>query len=276
MKKQLIFSDIDGTLLDKNHHVSSHTIKLIKTLLDQGHLFYVATGRMYQSAISVAQSIDSRVQTIASNGGIFEVDGQCHSSQLEAEDAEKVYDVAQKYGIPLFFFSAQTVYYSDTLPHYFTDKKDTDRLGDETQHPFIAIRTKADFKQHVAHFISGIMISEEPKMLAEAKKSLQTSDSLGISSSYSNNIEITRASTSKKTAITFIQAAYGISKAQTICFGDGENDLEMFQAAETSVAMGNAEPTIKSQANFETSSNLDNGVYHFLTTYFQKEGLSND
>lgn len=40
----------------------------------------------------------------------------------------------------------------------------------------------------------------------------------------------------------------GISKDEIVVFGDGENDLSMFQAAKYSVAMGNAMETVKQAA----------------------------
>ena len=40
----------------------------------------------------------------------------------------------------------------------------------------------------------------------------------------------------------------GIDASEAIAFGDGENDLSMFSAVGTSVAMGNAQETVKAAA----------------------------
>ncbi len=47
-------------------------------------------------------------------------------------------------------------------------------------------------------------------------------------------------------------------------FGDGMNDLPMFEYADVCVAMKNACETVKKQANFVTSSVYESGVYEFL------------
>ncbi|MEG0783239.1 HAD family hydrolase [Carnobacterium sp.] len=274
MKKYLICSDIDGTLLDANHTVPVATKELFKTLLDAGHLIYLATGRMYRSGQEIALTIDPRVQTIASNGSIYFLEDKLIQQTLPVEAVEQVYQIAEEFKLPLYFFSAQTVYYSAILPQYFTDKSDQDRIGNERENPFISIAKSADFQETKSNYLNGIFISEDPDLdLTHIKEKLRKIEGLSISSSHSNNIEIVAAGISKKTAILDIQNAYTIEKAQTICFGDGENDLEMFEIADTSVAMENASQLVQSKANFITSSNHENGLLAFLVNFLKKEGI---
>ena len=47
---------------------------------------------------------------------------------------------------------------------------------------------------------------------------------------------------------------------RTFAFGDSENDRPMFEAVETSVAMGNAMDSIKAQADFVTTHAKDDGI----------------
>ncbi len=47
-----------------------------------------------------------------------------------------------------------------------------------------------------------------------------------------------------------------------IAFGDGENDLSMFSAVGTSVAMGNAQDTVKAAATYVTTAVDDDGIYN--------------
>lgn len=51
-----------------------------------------------------------------------------------------------------------------------------------------------------------------------------------------------------------------IDRAETMAFGDGENDIEMLQFAQTGIAMGNAIDAVKRQADFVTDSVDDDGV----------------
>ena len=51
-----------------------------------------------------------------------------------------------------------------------------------------------------------------------------------------------------------------ISPSDVVAFGDAENDLELFQAAGASFAMGQASEAVKAAATAVTASNLDDGV----------------
>ena len=56
-------------------------------------------------------------------------------------------------------------------------------------------------------------------------------------------------------------AAYlGVPMEQTAAIGDGGNDPAMFHVAGLSIAMGQAEETVKRQANVVTGSNVDDGA----------------
>lgn len=53
----------------------------------------------------------------------------------------------------------------------------------------------------------------------------------------------------------------GVDASEAIAFGDGENDLSMFSAVGTSVAMGNAQDTVKAAATYVTTAVDDDGIY---------------
>lgn len=51
-----------------------------------------------------------------------------------------------------------------------------------------------------------------------------------------------------------------INRAETMAFGDGENDIEMLQFVQTGIAMGNAADAVKQRADFVTDSVDNDGV----------------
>ena len=54
---------------------------------------------------------------------------------------------------------------------------------------------------------------------------------------------------------------YGLSPEEAVAFGDGENDLSMFDAVGTSVAMGNAWDVVKDRASLVTTDVDDDGIW---------------
>ena len=73
---------------------------------------------------------------------------------------------------------------------------------------------------------------------------------------------------SKGEAVQHFADYLNISYDDVMCIGDSENDLSMLKVAGVSVAMGNATPEVKEQADYITADNQHGGVaqaiYHFI------------
>lgn len=272
MVQYLICSDIDGTLMPSHQPLSEQTLKLIQQLQDQGHLFYVATGRMYLSALKIAEDIDAGTGVIASNGGILSLNGELIQYTLDPQSSLAIYKIANEHQLPLFFFTQDTVYYSSILPDYFQNQTDKGRVDAGKQEAYQLIENQEYLLAHAHEFINAIIISEDQKEdLKLAKDKLSTMAELTVSSSFSNNIEIVPKGISKALAIERLQKHYHISKEHTIAFGDGGNDIDMFKVAGISVAMENASDEVKKYATHLTASNNNEGVYQFLKHFFKEE-----
>lgn len=73
-------------------------------------------------------------------------------------------------------------------------------------------------------------------------------------------IDISNLNVHKGTTVAQLQSILNIDKSETIAFGDGFNDIELFSQAGISVAMKNAFEEVKIQADFITKSNDEDGV----------------
>ena len=81
-------------------------------------------------------------------------------------------------------------------------------------------------------------------------------------------LEIAKKGTEKYKGITEIARLEDISNENIIAFGDGLNDVEMLKKCGIGVAMKNALPEVKEQADYITSrTNNENGVVEFLKEY---------
>ena len=69
-----------------------------------------------------------------------------------------------------------------------------------------------------------------------------------------------------------ILAYFGISREETMAFGDGGNDIPMLEYAGIGVAMGNASEEVQRHADFVTSGVDDEGIVHALK-HFHIGGL---
>ena len=73
---------------------------------------------------------------------------------------------------------------------------------------------------------------------------------------------------SKAVGMRLAAAHLGIPMTRTVAIGDSGNDVPMMHEAAVSVAMGNAAPHIKRQADLVTASNLDFGVAEAIRKLF--------
>jgi Cof subfamily protein (haloacid dehalogenase superfamily) len=269
MNERLIFTDIDGTLVDKNMRISNADRQAITQQIDQGTRVYVATGRKYAAAKLIAQQLHPAVKVVASNGAVYDADdGSIHQSLFSQEALYRAFAIAQKKNVSLFFFGLSETFYSKDLPVYFK-KENQARLmnsgNSDSENQFFRISSLSDLDRAADKIVNGIIISEnDAKVLEEIKQEIRSSDALSISSSHTNNIELMPKGISKAAAIKALQAEYAITREDTIAFGDGLNDIEMLKCARYSVAMANAPDSVKAHANYQTLANSESGISYFL------------
>lgn len=81
-----------------------------------------------------------------------------------------------------------------------------------------------------------------------------------ITSSFENNIELNAHGVHKGAALLALAKELGCGAENIMACGDNSNDLAMLQSVGLSVAMGNAEESIKETAKFITDDNNHDGV----------------
>lgn len=82
--------------------------------------------------------------------------------------------------------------------------------------------------------------------------------------SYPECLEIMPKGVSKGNTLSVLCDRLGISADEVIVFGDGENDISMFQYAKYSVMMGNGISTLKPFATQITKTNDEEGIYEVV------------
>lgn len=75
-------------------------------------------------------------------------------------------------------------------------------------------------------------------------------------------LEIMPRAASKANAIRQLKEGWGFDKV--VVFGDGINDLDMFEMADEAYAVENAAPELKEKATAVIGSNGEDGVARFL------------
>jgi hydroxymethylpyrimidine pyrophosphatase-like HAD family hydrolase len=77
-------------------------------------------------------------------------------------------------------------------------------------------------------------------------------------------LTLTHRNADKGLALRVALDHLGLRPEDTVAFGDAENDLQMFRIAGASVAMGQADESIRKQASFVTLPNTECGVAYAI------------
>lgn len=269
MDPYLIISDIDGTLAIDHQHVTPYTVDVLQQLMGLGHQFYVASGRMYNLAQSIANQVGETAKIIASNGAVYDFHGTRVHHLLGEAALRTTAAVSLANGVT-------PVYFTDDAVYHLPDPPESIVAGLQIFAPAennIAVHEVADVDELVSHageITNGLALNfTEPEALAKTMMALAASNQLHVSASDPTNIELIPQHVDKAVAIKELQTKTGIPASRTIVFGDGMNDLRMLQSAGVSVAMGNAVDAVKEAARFVTGTNKEDGLAHFLTEFFK-------
>jgi len=262
-------SDLDGTLLRSNEKTSEYTNNVINNLTEKGMIFSYATARSLITAKKVTSGINAKIPLIVYNGA-FVIDNLTEdilianyfdeSVDLVLEDlfVNKVYPIVYAYidGKEKFSFIPELC--SDGMNKFLDSRKGDIRTN--------AVRTTEDLKSGSIFYIT--CIDEPQKLEPLYEKYRDAYHCVYQTDIYTNEqwLEIMPLDTSKARAIKQLQSLLNCEKL--VVFGDGKNDMDMFELADESYAVQNAHEDLKRIATGIISSNDEDGVAKWLDENF--------
>lgn len=254
---RLIACDMDGTLLDDEDAVHDDFWPLIEVLDERGITFCPASGRQYYNLLERFEPIADRVVFIAENGtyvvrGTTELSSEC----LELADAHEMVRVARQInadgGDVGAVLCGKASAYIERTDDPFVDE--VDKYYHRLQHveDLTAVTDDDVLKVAIYDFVSSEQVS--------APAYARFGDSHQVVVSGEHWLDLMTLAANKGTGIRHIQEALGITRDQTMVFGDFLNDLEMMDEATYSFAMANAHPVLAERAAYRAPGNTENGV----------------
>ncbi|MET2984294.1 HAD family hydrolase [Aureibaculum conchae] len=251
-KVKLVVTDLDGTLLNSKHEVSDEFFNLFNQLKDHIH-FVAASGRQYHSMRSKFESILEDITIVAENGGItMQGDKELLFTDLEAEKTQQLISIIRQLN------GGYAVLCGKESAYIETEDQDFISLFDEYYSKYKIVKDLKEVMDDNILKIAVYHFKSSEKYLYPALKHLEHEIKIKVSGK--NWLDMSHANANKGYALEHLQQKMGISKAETMVFGDYNNDLEMLSLADFSYAMENAHPNVKKIANFSTKSNNEQGV----------------
>ncbi|MCF1631770.1 MAG: Cof-type HAD-IIB family hydrolase [Tetragenococcus koreensis] len=254
--KGVLFFDLDGTLLNRDSQISLENLWLLEHLAKQNYLSVIASGRSPKEIEEITEqtAISSYVSL---NGQYVVIEGEVFADhRIAPELVDEVMTFSQQLGHPVACYTP-TEYRVN-----FIDEA-TKKLYQLDNAPLPQV--DPDFQTTVGVnmlYLFSEKISDD-KLLEEKFNEVLT---FYRDSPFS--IAIVNKNRSKKAGIQELLTHLELTDLMnTYAFGDGNNDISMFEVVKYSVAMGNAGSNVKKAATFVTHDNETNGIHHALQHY---------
>lgn len=269
MNPKIVFSDIDGTIIDKNRVLSNNTISAIKRIKDEIPVILISS-RMPSAMTHLQKSASIEQYPLVSfNGGLILVNGQVVANNpIKFEIVEEIvkFNATGKVHISLYNIDDWYVPRND----YWTKRE----INNTKIIPKILSNEKViELWRPAKKGSHKIMCMGDPKAIDEIYDFMEQNfgDYLHLYRSKNTYIEIAAKHISKKTAVEYIlENIYPeININDAAAFGDNYNDAEMLGAVGIGVAVANAKPEILEIAKYTTAAGTDDGVAQFLNKHVQ-------
>lgn len=267
--KCLYVSDLDGTLLRSNERTSAYTNEVINGLVERGMIFSYATARSLVTAKKVTKGLNARIPLIVYNGG-FIVDNV--TEEILAENyfdrtIQKVLDELFEKGIyPIVYAYINGVEKFSLIPEKGTRGTIAfleSRRDDIRTH---VVSTPEELKAGDIFYLT--CIDEPEKLEPFYEKYRDIFHCVYQRDIYTKEqwLEIMPRAASKANAVIRLKNMLGCDRV--IAFGDGKNDIDMFEAADECYAVENAHEELKKRATGIIGSNDEDSVARWLEQKF--------
>lgn len=267
MSYKIIFSDIDGTLLNKERELSPLTKEVFHQLQKEVPVVLISS-RMPEAMRHLQKELRIAHQPlIAYNGGLIIVDGKIISSTeipLTTVEALQKFNSDMVCHVSLYH---NDEWYVPEMDQWAEREKNNTKVV-PTVLPAAEVLSKWRNEKKGAHKImcmgAEAQIDYISKYLSE-----NFGPNLHLYRSKPTYLEIANKEVSKLTAIEILlQDYFHLDLEDAIAFGDNFNDYEMLKAVGMGVAVGNAQPEILEIAKEITHHGKEDGVARSLQKLF--------
>lgn len=256
MKYRLIVSDIDGTLTTEWDKVNAGNRRVLRKLVDQGVSFMIATGRSYNSAKAILDSLNLPCYACLNNGAVL-----LSYPDLELVQAnyltideknfliEKILQAKGHVTIDSGFEGGDKIYYTERFHLSPILKQIVDKAKKQT---LFVKNMIAD----ILHPVPGISCVGNKEEIGLIQKILnpyrENFNILELKDTFFEGfywLMISAQDVDKVQGIKKIATQLGIAQEEILAIGDDLNDLEMIKYAGLGIAMENGRSELKAIAD---------------------------
>lgn len=269
-KKNLLFTDMDGTLLRNDSTVSSAMKDALDRLTGAGHHLILSSGRPLPSILDVKEQagLSYPHMLIISNNGALIYDCDTETPILEQKICQKdiaaVIAMAHERGLHIHGYTERAIV-------CLQDNEELRFYRRRIHMPLKCVEDIAAALPEGSYKLQTIHLTDR-SLLEQFRETLLTQTDLGerLQFAFSNDkyLEILPKGAGKGSALRYVTDYLPVLRTHTFAAGDEENDISMIEAAQIGIVMANASDKVKAHGDLITTrSNEEDGLRDIILEY---------
>ena len=251
--------DLDGTLTNHDKVVTPRTRQALLKAQELGTVIILASGRPTYGIVPVAECLELEKR----GGYILSYNG---GNIVNAKTGEKLFSqFLPDAVIPILYKYAKEK--NHALLGYagneiITEMPDDPYVKEESRINKMNIRKVDNLFETLEPHPTKLLMTGDPTDMIKAEEKLVEilGEKMDIFRSAPFFLELVPKGIDKAQSLLRLLSKINLTPADLIAFGDGYNDLSMLKLAGVGVAMANAAPEVRADADYVTLSNEEDGV----------------
>ena len=251
--------DLDGTLTNHDKVVTPRTRQALLKAQELGTVIILASGRPTYGIVPVAECLELEKR----GGYILSYNG---GNIVNAKTGEKLFSqFLPDAVIPILYKYAKEK--NHALLGYagneiITEMPDDQYVKEESRINKMNIRKVDNLMETLEPHPTKLLMTGDPTDMIKAEEELVEilGEKMDIFRSAPFFLELVPKGIDKAQSLLRLLSKINLTPADLMAFGDGYNDLSMLKLAGVGVAMANAAPEVRADADYVTLSNEEDGV----------------
>ena len=275
MSIKLVASDLDGTIIDKNHKISEKNLKAISKIKKHKLPFVICTGKSYAVSKEMCKKFNAAFGIFGNGTQIMNLQSEKElwKNVLTKENLLFIITLAKRYHYHVHLY---------TETHIITEKLEfmdlrNYKIKKEEKNTYLKFKYVKNILDYIAKnnlCVYSAIVSSGTSSLSSFRKLLTINPTIActfikkrgiyhdkiINKDY-EYINITPANINKNEALKFLINYLKIDSKDVLAIGDNINDYEMIQNAGIGVAVNEALEDLKKVATYVTKLNTSEGAF---------------
>lgn len=251
--------DLDGTLTNHDKEVTPITRQALMRAQKDGAHIILASGRPTYGIAPIADHLEIdkyNGYVLSYNGGKivnWQTKEDLYSNHLPNNVIPILYNYAKEKSYALLGYAGKEI---------ITEMPDDKYVKEESRINKMEIRKVDNLLESLESNPTKLLMTGDASLMIKAEEELAeiVGNRMDVFRSAPFFIELVPKGIDKAQSLIRLLELIGLSTNDMIAFGDGYNDLSMLKLAGVGVAMANAVPEVRAEADFITKSNEEDGV----------------